>query len=176
MSTTPRVRSAIDDRPADLRSALAHCPDLATAFHHLYGVMWSEGIVDQPLKETVRMRNARVTDCGFCKNVRFAGAREAGLTEEQVAMIDDGFESSGLSERQKVALRFTDAYLRAPGEMPAEVMADMRERFTEPEVVEIGLALSLFLGMAKVLVSLGTEPVAMDVTVLPTPAAAGVRR
>lgn len=170
MSTVPRVSSALADRPADLRSALAHVPELAAAFHHLYATMWSNGIVDQALKETVRMRNARVTDCGFCKNVRFDGARSAGLTEDQVSMIDDGFELSTLSERQKVALRFTDAFLHDPGRVDPVLRADLQRLFTDAEVVEIGLALTLFLGMAKVLISLGTEPEQMDVTVLPTPA------
>ena len=33
------------------------------------------------------MRNARVTGCGICRNLRFEGAREQGLSEELVAHI-----------------------------------------------------------------------------------------
>ena len=100
MSTTPRVPSAIPGAPADFRTGLAHAPAVATAFHRLYATMWSEGVVSQTLKETARMRNARVTDCGFCKNVRFAGARTEGLSEDQVELIRDGFEDSALSDDQ----------------------------------------------------------------------------
>lgn len=169
MSTTPRVPSAIDGAEPNFRTILAHSPDLAAAFHRLYGTMWTDGIVDQALKETVRMRNARVTDCAFCKQVRFDGARSAGLTEDQVEMIDDGFAASTLSPRQKVALRFTDAFLNDPGSIGPDLRADLAAEFSEPEMVEIALALSLFRAMAKVLISLGTEPEQMDVTVLPTP-------
>jgi alkylhydroperoxidase family enzyme len=175
MSTVPRVPSAIPGEPATLRSALAHCPDLAAAFHRLYGTMWSDGIVAQSIKETARMRNARVTDCGFCKNVRFDGALADGLDEAQVDLIHDGYESSALSDDQKLVLRYTDAFLIDPGRVDDALRDDMAARFSDAEIVELTLALALFLGMAKVLISLGTEPEEMERTVVPTPALARAR-
>lgn len=175
MSTVPRVPSAIPGEPATLRTALAHCPDLAQAFHRLYGTMWSEGIVTQALKETARMRNARVTDCAFCKNVRFDGARAEGLSEDQVDMIHDGYASSLLSPQQKLVLRYTDAFLVDPAAVDPQLRQDLAEAFSPAEIVELTLALAMFLGMAKVLISLGTEPEEMATTILPTPALAGRR-
>lgn len=175
MSTTPRVPSAIPGEAASLRSALAHSPDLALAFHRLYGTLWSGGIVDQATKETARMRNARVTDCGFCKNVRFDGARESGLTEDMVDLIHDGYETSELSDDQKLILRYTDAFLRDPANPAPGLTAQMSARYTPAEIVEITLALTMFLGMAKVLISLGTEPEEMSLTVVATPALIGSR-
>lgn len=175
MSTIPRVPSALPGEPATLRTALAHCPELALAFHRLYGTLWSEGIVDQSIKETARMRNARVTDCAFCKNVRFDGARDAGLTEDMVDLIRDGYERSALSDRQKVVLRYTDTYLTDPGGIDDDLRARMAAHFSSAEIVELTLALAMFLGMAKVLISLGTEPEVMDTLVIPTPALAGRR-
>jgi hypothetical protein len=48
-----------------LRSVLAHAPAPMKAFNDLYGSFWSHGVVDHPTKEVVRLRNARITDCGF---------------------------------------------------------------------------------------------------------------
>ncbi len=55
MSTVPRVPSAIPGQPPSLGSALAHCPELARAFHRLYGTLWSDGVVSQAIKETARV-------------------------------------------------------------------------------------------------------------------------
>jgi alkylhydroperoxidase family enzyme len=172
MSTTPRVPSAVPGEPAKFATVFAHRPDLAAAFFRLYGTLWSEGIVPQTIKETARMRNARVTDCGYCKRVRFSGAREAGLDEATVDQIVDGYESSDLTDDQKLVLRFTDAFLDPPHTADSELAADMSARFTPAEITELALALAMFLGMAKVLISLGTEPEDMDITVVPTPALA----
>jgi alkylhydroperoxidase family enzyme len=48
----------------------------------------------------------------------------------------------------------------------------MAERFEPAEIVELSLAIALFLRMSKVLISLGMEPDAMTTTLLPTPALA----
>ena len=40
-------------------------PGLAGAFGMLYGTFWSKGALDHRTKEVTRMRNARVTDCGY---------------------------------------------------------------------------------------------------------------
>ena len=44
---------------------LAHAPEVLRAFLGLYGRLWRDGVVDHPTKEVVRLRNARITDCGY---------------------------------------------------------------------------------------------------------------
>jgi alkylhydroperoxidase family enzyme len=91
------------------------------------------------------------------------------LTEEVADQIDDAFESSQLDGRQKAALRWTDAFLDHPGSIPSDVRADI-ERFLSPaELVELTMALGLFHGLSRVLISLGMEPEEMDTTIVPTP-------
>ena len=65
MSTVPRLPSAIEGQPAAFGTILAHRPELARAFATTYGQFWSHGVFDHPTKETVRLRNARITDCGY---------------------------------------------------------------------------------------------------------------
>jgi alkylhydroperoxidase family enzyme len=47
------------------RSALGHQPEALAAFNRLYGTLWSRGVLDHATKELARLRNARVTDCGY---------------------------------------------------------------------------------------------------------------
>lgn len=65
MSTQPRVSSAVPGRPAQFGTALAHQPELFAAFGRLYATFWNEGVLDHRTKEVARLRNARITDCGF---------------------------------------------------------------------------------------------------------------
>jgi len=46
-------------------SALGHQPATLAAFQRIYGLLWRRGIVSAEIKETVRLRNALITDCGF---------------------------------------------------------------------------------------------------------------
>lgn len=166
----PRIRPPKTDSSDPVqRSALAHQPELLEAFTRLYGTLWSHGVLDLPTKELARLRNARITDCRFCRSVRFTGAREAGLCEEQVELIRDDYEQSALSPRQKAALRFTDAFLRTPGEVDEALRARMLEHFTPEEIVELAAGLALFMGFSKIAVALGQVPETMPITVMPTP-------
>jgi hypothetical protein len=65
MSTTPRIESALPGEPAHFGSVLAHQPTIAGAFGRLYATFWSQGVLEHRTKEVARIRNARITDCGF---------------------------------------------------------------------------------------------------------------
>ncbi len=65
MSTTARVSSAIPGKPADFGTVTAHQPEMASRFADLYAHFWQQGRVSQRIKEITRIRNARITDCGF---------------------------------------------------------------------------------------------------------------
>ncbi|MEO1061647.1 MAG: hypothetical protein AAFZ07_09535 [Actinomycetota bacterium] len=64
MSTTPRIPPDGAGN-AHAGTIYAHRPVLGQRFSELYGTMWRRGVLDPPTKELVRIRNARVTDCGF---------------------------------------------------------------------------------------------------------------
>jgi AhpD family alkylhydroperoxidase len=166
----PRIRPPKTDSTDPVeRSALAHQPALLAAFTRLYGTLWSHGVLDLPTKEMARLRNARITDCRFCRSVRFAGARDEGLSEALVDEIRDGYEDGPLSSRQKAVLRYTDAFLKTPGDVDASLREAMLEHFSGEEIVELTAGLALFMGFSKIAVSLGQVPESMPVTVMPTP-------
>jgi AhpD family alkylhydroperoxidase len=148
---------------------LAHDPTLLEAFRRLYGTLWSHGVLDAPTKEVARIRNARIIACSYCRNIRFAAARHAGLQEEDVEQVAADFEHSALRERHKLAIRWTDAFLGDPTTIDAGLRDSMLREFTPEELVELSAGLALFLGFAKIAVALGQQPDAMPVTVIPTP-------
>lgn len=70
MSTTPVLDSAVTGKPAGIRTVFAHHPSLRERFDSMYAVLWSGTEANPPAvgadeKELVRLRNARITDCGL---------------------------------------------------------------------------------------------------------------
>jgi AhpD family alkylhydroperoxidase len=151
-------------------SPLALQPELLQGFLRLYGTLWSHGELDQATKELARIRNARTIDCAICKAIRFKGAREEGLTEDVVDRIRDGYEASDLSPRQKVVLRYVDAFLASPGEIGEDLRRELLAHFTPAQVVELAAAVALFMGFSKIAVALGGLPDSIPVHEQPTPA------
>lgn len=155
--------------PAGKATFLEHRPELFAAFNRFYGTLWTHGVLDQATKEVARLRNARVTGCGICRNLRFAGARDAGLTEDLVDEIRDGYEAGPLPERFKRVLRFVDVMLGpAPGEVPPALAAELRAELTPAEIVELALTTAIAQGFSKAAVAWGPAP-DIPLTVIPTP-------
>ena len=101
--------------------------------------------------------------------MRFAVAKQEGLSEDRAALIDDGYTNAEeVSDAHKAVLALTDVML-AGGTPGAGLVTELRRHHTEAELVEIGLGISLFHGVSKALIVLGMEPDEMDLTVAPTP-------
>lgn len=126
-----------------------HAPELFATFNRFYGTLWTGGRLDQATKEVGRLRNARVTGCAICRNLRFEGARDAGLTEDLVEQIEDDFEASALPDRWKVALRWADAVIGHPASQAAGVRADADAAFTREELVELTLTTAVAQGFSR---------------------------
>lgn len=170
MSTIPRVSSAVPGEPAHFGSVLAHQPLPAARFGEAYGNFWNSDLVSARTKELCRMRNARITQCGFCRQVRFDKPFREGLDETAIADVTDEYaQSAVLSAAEKAALRFTDALIHDPALFNAAARADLQRHFTAAQIEELGIGIALFLALAKVLITLGLEPDEMGTTVLPTP-------
>lgn len=168
--TKPRVtlpQSASDDPVSG--SALALQPESLAAFNQLYGTLWSRGVLSHSLKEIARLRNARTTNCVFCKNVRFDQARAEGLTEAKVDDIADDYAASDLSEKEKLVIAYTDVFLSNPAGLSKELKEAMSAFFSDEEIVELTAGLAIFMGFSKIAVSLGGMPDSLPVFTMPTP-------
>ena len=148
-----------------------HQPALWEAFNNYYGTLWSEGIVDDPTKEVGRLRNARITGCGICKNLRFATAREQGLDEESVALIEDDYADSALPRRWKLAIRLADALI-ADARVDDALRADLLDEFSAAEIVELTATIATAIAFSKASVAFGA-PEDMPLIVVPTPTVGG---
>jgi AhpD family alkylhydroperoxidase len=148
-----------------------HQPEIWAAFNRYYGTLWSEGIVDQPTKEVGRLRSARITGCGICKNLRFDGARAAGLDEDAVALIDDAYPDSALPDRWKLAIRLADALI-ADARIDPALRVDLLAEFTPAQIVELTATITTAIAFSKAAVAFGA-PEEMPLVVVPTPAVGG---
>jgi hypothetical protein len=101
--------------------------------------------------------------------VRFTVVEQQAPSELDNAQIDDSHQDSELSERKKLALRFTDAFLSA-SPLGANDVGLLRDEFSDGELAEMGIGLALFHGFSKFLIVTGCEPEEMPTTVLPAPA------
>ncbi|GAB5450229.1 MAG: hypothetical protein Hals2KO_05570 [Halioglobus sp.] len=139
-------------------SALGLVPETLEHYIALGQALWSAGPLGPAELEVARLRNARRVNCVFCKNVRYDIALQDGLTEARIARIDDGYEQSDLSERDKLIIAWVDQFYASPGEVSAALVARLQAQFSAEELAHLALAVLYFSGFSRCAVALGGMP------------------
>lgn len=169
MPETPLRRLRRDDMPDDIAGAFdrsmalrgdatffevfANHPDLYRWYKDsFYGDVFRGGIVDRRIKEIARYRLSTAHGCKFCNQGNREDALAVGLSESDLDAVDH-YEQSDLSPREKVALRLADHMVltNAGGRLDERLYRQLREYFSNAEILELGMVLGLLAGMAKFL-------------------------
>jgi alkylhydroperoxidase family enzyme len=90
--------------------------------------------------------------------VRYAGARQAGLTEVKIAALNT-LDSELFTARERAALTFAELMATDHHRIDDGVFAELRRHFSEAEIVELGVATALFVGFGRFNAVIGIDPV-----------------
>ncbi len=89
--------------------------------------------------------------------VRYAGARHAGATDEKIAAIDDP-TSTLLAARERAAIAFAEKLATDHHNVDDALWADVRQHFSEAEVLELAAHTTLFIGLGRFNEVIGLAP------------------
>ncbi|MBN7796379.1 carboxymuconolactone decarboxylase family protein [Parahaliea mediterranea] len=150
-------------------SALGLVPETLGNYMDLNRQLWEGGPLSPAEIEIARIRNARKVNCVFCKSVRYDIAQEDGLSEDRVQMIDDDYEQSNLTDREKLILAFTDQYLNDPAGLDSALKERLRQVFTPQELVHLSMVVAFFNGFSRCAVAIGGMPDELPVMTISVP-------
>jgi alkylhydroperoxidase family enzyme len=88
---------------------------------------------------------------------RYAGARHAGATEEKIAAIDDE-SSTLLSARERAAIRYAEKLAIDHHKVTDALWADLRRHFSEAEIIELTVHVTLYIGLGRFNEVIGLDP------------------
>lgn len=74
-----------------------------------------------------------------------------------------------LPPAETAILELTDAIIGRPQSLSDATRIQLKAHYSDAQIVELVLGVGLFMGMSKVLITLGLEPEEMPVTLMPTP-------
>ena len=104
----------------------------------------NHGSLEHKTLELVKLRASQLNGCAYCIDMHTKDARAAGETEQRLYLLDAWHEATHLySERERAAVEWTEAITNiGDGHAPDDVFARVRAQFTEPELVDLTLAIS----------------------------------
>ncbi len=150
----PRLREAVQpDQLSALEQGLtrflAHCPDQALGLMQFGRALKLSRSLPERLVELVRLRIAFFNQCRSCMAIRYSDAVADGLTEDLVCSLERPQEASDLTPAEKSAIRFGELMATDHLSINDATFADLREHFSEAEIVELGMTCAFFVGFGR---------------------------
>ena len=94
--------------------------------------------LDPVLSELVKLRASILNGCAYCIDMHSKRAREAGESEQRLALVAAWQDAPVFSERERAALALTDAVtLVAETHVPASVYGRAAELFDSEELAHL---------------------------------------
>jgi alkylhydroperoxidase family enzyme len=129
---------------------LAHKPEQAKAALAVILHSHQQGNVDHRLKEIIRIQLARFAEDEYFASLRSKRALAEGLTEEMIEAGCGDYEDSPLfSDAEKCALRFADQMFLDASKVDKAFYDEMKEHYSEAEIMEIGSFIAIHYGVIK---------------------------
>jgi alkylhydroperoxidase family enzyme len=138
---------------------LARVPAYAKALLRAMLLSHGEGKVDHKLKEIIRISLARTAGDKYFAGLRSAKAKQQGLDEQAIeAGAGDPDGHPCLSPAEKCALRYARLMYLDPSGVDAGFYAEMKQHFSEAQIMELGAFIAFHYGMQVFMRTLDAVP------------------
>ncbi|MGE0665623.1 MAG: carboxymuconolactone decarboxylase family protein [Sphingomonadales bacterium] len=132
-----------------LMRIFANVPDLAKAFVKFGGAMKMTRTLSPRLVELVRLRVAFHNQCRSCMAIRYTEAANDGVTEDLVCSLERPAQATNLTEAEKAAIDYGERFATNHLSIDDAVYDNLREHFTEAQIVELGTTVAFFVGFGR---------------------------
>jgi AhpD family alkylhydroperoxidase len=121
----------------------AHQPKMMIGMGKFNQAVRKAKSVDERLKNLVELKGAQMIGCEFCVDLGSQIARNFGFSDEELLALARYRESDLFTDREKLALDYANAVMRTPVEVTDELFTQMKQHFSDEQLVEITALLTL---------------------------------
>jgi alkylhydroperoxidase family enzyme len=121
----------------------AHQPKIMSGMGKFQQAVRKAHGVDERIKNLIELKGAQLIGCEFCVDLGSQICRNSGFADEELLALPCYRESALFTEREKTALDYTVAVMRTPVEVTDELVARMKEHFSDRQLVELTALLTV---------------------------------
>ena len=138
-------------------------PELGAAATRLVNAAYNKSILPVRVREAARMRIAQLNDCTVCLAFRADSVRAQDLNEDFYCSVGSQ-DVTEFTEQERLAVEYAERFAIDHTSIDDAFVQRLRCSFTDPEILDLTICLSAFLGLGRTLRALGiTETSLTDV-------------
>ncbi len=119
--------------PLEMIQALLIHPDILRTFMSFTPSIYPGGQIERVLKEKMIIKASQLNDCQFCVDSHCDFIQDFGVRKGQ--------ELAPTSERERVALEYTEVVTKNANMVSEDLFARLKAVFTDEEIVELTFAI-----------------------------------
>ena len=136
-------------------NAFAVAPEIMQAWFAFSNRIAESGL-EKSLVALVEIRASQINGCANCLNMHTFAARQAGETEQRLAVLAAWHEAPCYTDRERAALAWTEHLtLIADKRAPDEVYAELDRLFSKEEQVQLTMMINVINGWNRLAVGFG---------------------
>jgi len=130
---------------------------MGRAVNRLVDAAYNKSILPVRVREAARMRIAQLNDCPVCLAFRAASVKEQGVTEDFYRHVADHETVGGYSRQEQLAIEYAERFAADHLNIDDAFFARLAQCFTDAEILDLTICLAAFLGLGRMLRSLGID-------------------
>ncbi len=116
----------------------ARSPKLFATLALLFGALNRKSSPLEPsLRSLVTVRVSQINHCAFCIDINANVLMKRGVNEEKVEALSNWQTSENFSERERVALKYTEAMTYSDKQVDDELMQQLKKHFDDDTIIEL---------------------------------------
>jgi uncharacterized peroxidase-related enzyme len=123
---------------------MAHRPEIFATMQAHFGAVLNTGTVSTKLKELIIVRTSQVNDTPYCLASHTILARGLGWSDDQLNHLAEWSKRDDFTPAEKAAIRLAETVTRDAHAVTDEQFAELRNHYSEGEIVELLCAIGLF--------------------------------
>jgi alkylhydroperoxidase family enzyme len=145
----PRMMRKLTGRAPQSGSGLepmeiwAHQPKMMFAMGKFNQALRKGTCVDDRIRNLVELKGAQMIGCEFCVDLGSQICRNSGFSDDELLALPRYRQSDLFTESEKLALDYAVAVMRTPVQVTDHLFAELKEHFTDAQLVEITALLTL---------------------------------
>lgn len=162
-ASDPRVKEAFQrmiakrGKVTNIYKTVAYKPKVLSTIGPFVASVQEPDEIDARLKEKIILVASRVNGSRYCYHAHVQIAKKTGLTEAEIQALDDP-ASAALSEAEKTALNYTERLSQSANGVSDELFAEMRRHFSDSQIVEITLLVTIYSMINRFNEAMGLDP------------------
>lgn len=132
--------------------AMAHQPDLFKQTVSLLRRFSQSEHIDPETFELMRLKIAEAHQCAYCSTVRTQEVREEVAPKEEAILGE--IDPDTLTQREFLAIHLAEQLSETPHRITDEFFGDLREVYSEMEIIELLLFTSIEVGLDRFCIAL----------------------